>query len=116
MALGKQAKVLSRSQLNGALGYVAKTRYPKRNQVIFLLSHKAGLRAKEIASVTWSMLTSPDGEVGRAIELRNSASKGKSGRMIPLNARATRCTDTVTRGRAENIVPLLTSLRLNGRR
>ena len=53
MALGKQAKVLSRAQIDGALGYIAKTRHPVRNRVIFLLSAKAGLRAKVIASLTW---------------------------------------------------------------
>ena len=86
MALGKQAKVLSKGQIDGALGYIAKTRHPVRNQVIFLLSAKAGLRAKEIASLTWDMVTDADGEVGRAIHLRNVASKGRSGRVIPLNA------------------------------
>ena len=49
MALGKQAKVLSKGQIDGALGYIAKTRHPVRNRVIFLLSAKAGFRAKEIA-------------------------------------------------------------------
>ena len=86
MALGKQAKVLSRAQIDGALGYIAKTRHPVRNRVIFLLSAKAGLRAKEIASLTWDMVTDADGEIGRGIHLRNEASKGRSGRIIPLNA------------------------------
>lgn len=85
MALGKQAKVLSRAQIDGALGYIAKTRHPVRNRVIFLLSAKAGLRAKEIASLTWDMVTDADGKVGRAIHLTNAASKGRSGRIIPLN-------------------------------
>jgi integrase/recombinase XerD len=86
MALGKQAKVLSRAQVDGVLGYIAKTRYPTRNRVIFLLSAKAGLRAKEIASLTWTMVTNADGEIGRAIHVQNVASKGRSGRIIPLNA------------------------------
>jgi len=85
MALGKQAKALSRAQVEGALCYVARTRYPLRNRVILLLSVKAGLRAKEIASLTWDMVTSADGEVGDAIHLRDVASKGRSGRVIPLN-------------------------------
>ena len=33
MALGKQAKVLSKGQIDGALGYIAKTRHPVRNRV-----------------------------------------------------------------------------------
>jgi integrase len=85
MPLGKQAKTLTRAQVDAALGYLANTRYPVRNRVILLLSVKAGLRAKEIASVTWDMATDPDGNVGRAIHLRDGASKGRSGRVIPIN-------------------------------
>ena len=85
MSLGKQAKTLSKGQADAVLGYLAKTRWPKRNRVIFLLSAKAGLRAKEIAHLTWWMVNDPQGEVGRAMCLLDSASKGKSGRMIPLS-------------------------------
>jgi integrase/recombinase XerD len=85
MALGKQAKTLSKAQIEGALGYLARTRYPLRNRVIFLLSVKAGLRAKEIASLTWEMVTKADNEIGDAIHLPDVASKGRSGRVIPLN-------------------------------
>src|SRR2546421_354388 len=85
MALGKQAKTLSKGQIEAVLGYLAKTRHPIRNRLIFLLSAKAGLRAKEIARLTWWMTNDAQGEIGRAICLQDSASKGKSGRMIPLN-------------------------------
>ena len=85
MSLGKQAKTLSKGQIEATLGYLAKTRYPVRNRVIFLLSIKAGLRAKEIAFLTWEMITDGDGEIGRAIHLQDKASKGRSGRIIPLN-------------------------------
>ena len=85
MALGKQAKTLSKGQIDGALGYLARTRRPKRNRVILLLSVKAGFRAKEIASLTWDMVTGSNGEIGDAIHLRDSASKGRSGRVVPLN-------------------------------
>jgi integrase len=57
-----------------------------RNRVILLLSVKAGLRAKEIASLKWVMVTGADGKIGRAIHLPDSASKGRSGRVLPLNA------------------------------
>jgi integrase len=67
------------------LAYVEKTRHPLRNRVIFLLSVKAGLRAKEIAFLKWAMVTGADGKVGRVIHLPDSASKGRSGRVIPLN-------------------------------
>ena len=85
MSFGKQAKTLSKGQIEATLGYLAKTRYPIRNRVIFLLSIKAGLRAKEIALLTWEMITDASGEIGKAIHLQDKASKGRSGRVIPLN-------------------------------
>lgn len=85
MALGKQAKTLTKGQVDGALGYLATTRHAVRNRVIFLLSVKAGFRAKEIAGLTWDMVTNAGGEVGMAIQLRDVASKGRSGRVVPIN-------------------------------
>jgi integrase/recombinase XerD len=86
MALGKQAKTLSPKQIEVAMSYLATTRHGLRNQVIFLLSTKAGLRAIEIASLTWSMVVDASGELGSSINLTNDASKGsKGGRFIPMN-------------------------------
>lgn len=86
MALGKQAKTLTPKQIEVALAYFATTRYGLRNRVIFLMSVKAGLRAKEIAALTWSMVVDASGQLGTAINLTNDASKGKSGgRVIPMN-------------------------------
>ena len=47
--------------------------------------NREGLRAKEIANLQWSMILTPEVEVGGAIYLTNDASKGRSGRVIPLN-------------------------------
>ena len=85
MSLGKQAKILSKGQVEAVLSYLTTTRHPERDRVIFLLSLKAGLRAKEIASLQWSMVTDAEGKLSDAIHLPNSASKGRSGRVIPLN-------------------------------
>jgi integrase/recombinase XerD len=85
LPLGKQAKVLTKGQIEAVLAYLDKSRHPIRNRVIFLLSIKAGLRAKEIACLTWDMLTDARGNIGGAIHLRDDASKGRSGRVIPLN-------------------------------
>lgn len=86
MSLAKQAKTLSRAQVDAVLGYLSTTRHSGRNRVILLLSIRAGLRAKEIASMTWDMVTGSDGEVGSSIHLTNNASKGSSGgRVIPLS-------------------------------
>jgi integrase len=85
--LGKQAKILSEPQISAALSAVASRRYPLRDAVMVLLSVRAGLRAKEIALVTWGMVTDVQGEVGTAIALLNEASKGRrGGRVIPMSA------------------------------
>ena len=85
MSLGKQAKPLSKGQIEAVLGYLTRTRHPTRNRLIFLLSIKAGLRAREIALLTWRMVTDAQGDIGWAIVLQDHASKGRSGRIIPLN-------------------------------
>ena len=86
MAQGKQAKVLTERQIQKALRYTQTTRYPERDRVVFMLSIKAGLRAKEIAFLTWPMVTDAEGNVADVIALENKASKGRNGgRTIPLN-------------------------------
>ncbi|EME67578.1 hypothetical protein H261_22803 [Paramagnetospirillum caucaseum] len=52
---------------------------------MFLLSAKAGMRAKEIACVRWSMVLTATGEVGDMIHLEDKATKRASGRSIPIN-------------------------------
>lgn len=85
MALGKQAKVLSKQQIDLVYSFLSMTQDVDRNRLIFLLSTKAGLRAKEIADLRWSMVLDADGNVVDQLSLENRASKGSSGRVIPLN-------------------------------
>jgi integrase/recombinase XerD len=80
---GKQAKILSGTDVNDLLIFASCTRHPLRNRVIVLLAAKAGLRAAEIASLTWDMVLDPTGDVGSVIELRDAAAKNGSGRLIP---------------------------------
>lgn len=84
--IGKQAKVISTDQLRALLAWLAQRRNADRNRLIVLLSFKAGLRAKEIASLKWSMVLNANGDIGTHLHLTNRASKGKSGRIIPLNS------------------------------
>lgn len=85
MALGKQAKTLSKAQVEAVSSYLGSLRHGLRNRTVFLLSVRAGLRAKEIAQLRWTMILGSDGEVGDTINLTDDASKGRSGRVIPLN-------------------------------
>ena len=82
---GRQAKILSDRQVESLLLFASSTRNPDRDKLIVLLSVKAGLRAAEIAKLTWEMVFDPSGEIGRVIELRNRAAKKGSGRLIPLH-------------------------------
>jgi integrase len=82
---GKQAKILSVDNLDDLLLFAETSRHPLRNKVIVLLSAKAGLRAGEIARLTWAMVTDPTGGIGTVLELPDRAAKNRSGRVIPLH-------------------------------
>ena len=87
MALGKQAKTLTDKQMKFVLSYIADTRDPLRNKVMFLLSVDAALRACEIASVEWSMVCNADSELTDEIRLQDKSSKGRSGGVVYMSAR-----------------------------
>src|SRR5260370_3641663 len=76
---GRQAKTLSANDIKDLLVYASCTRHPLRNQVMVLLSAKAGLRAGEIANLTWHMV------IRGLIELADAAAKKCSGRSIPVH-------------------------------
>ncbi len=84
---GRQAKILTEGQLSAALRAAGKTRYPARDKAILLLSAKAGLRAAEIAGLTWPMLTDAEGRLSQHIALSNHIAKKGSGRLIPIHPR-----------------------------
>jgi len=81
--LAKQAKTLTEAQVKAVVNTVKDT--PMTHAMV-LLSLKAGLRAKEVASLTWAMACDAEGNLGDVIALQNVASKGKrGGRVIPMN-------------------------------
>ena len=85
MGIGKQSKVLNKSQIEMVSNYLRSKRNGLRNQTIFLLSVKVGLRSKEISQLSWKEVCNSDGEIDDYINLTNKTSKGKSGRIIPLH-------------------------------
>jgi integrase/recombinase XerD len=73
---------------------------------MFLLSMKAGLRAKEMASLTWAMVTDAQGEVAEVLHVPNRASKGKTGgRTIPLHSDLQAALVTLQTARADMATP-----------
>jgi integrase len=83
---GKQAKTLSTDHIDDLLFFAERSRHPLRNRLVVLLSVKAGLRAAEIAKLSWDMILDPSGEVGATIELQDRIAKKGGGRSVPLHA------------------------------
>jgi len=82
---GRQAKILSKDSCDDLLVFASTTRHPLRDRLIVLLSVKAGLRAAEIANLTWEMVLTPAADIGPAIELHDCAAKKSGGRLIPIH-------------------------------
>jgi integrase len=82
---GRQAKILSKDNADDLLVFASTTQHPLRNRLIVLLSVKAGLRAAEIANLTWAMVLTPSAEIGPAIELHDRVAKKSGGRLIPIH-------------------------------
>jgi integrase/recombinase XerD len=82
---GKQAKTLSTDHIDDLLFFAERTRHPLRNRLIVLLSVKAGLRAAEIAKLSWDMVLDPSRAIGRTLALRDQIAKKRGGRNIPIH-------------------------------
>lgn len=107
---GKQAKILSSDHIEDLLFFTDRSRYPGRNRLIVLLSVRAGLRAAEIAKLTWEMVLEPDGSVGSVIELQDRIAKKRGGRSIPLHADVRATLNAMARG-CERKGPIIRSER-----
>jgi integrase len=83
--LGRQAKILSAKVQKRALAHVSRHPDAVRDRVIVLLSIRAGLRAGEIARLTWGMALDHDGRISATLDVRSSIAKKGSGRRIPLH-------------------------------
>lgn len=97
MKVGR-AKVLTTDQFDEVLSYVHKTSSASLRDVAMLaMSFKAGLRAKEIALLSWSDVTDAAGNVGResidpvsggitvVFEVPARAAKGGHSRTVPMH-------------------------------
>ena len=87
VGFSKQAAYLSEKQVKNAIARMNDYKHSLRNKVIIELTLYAGLRAIEVASLRWEHLLNEDGEIGEVIKLTNDASKGRSGGLVPLNAK-----------------------------
>lgn len=81
--LGKQAKTLAPASFERVLSRVKLGAFPERDLVVVLLSVRAGLRACEIANLTWGMVLDPKGRVAETMDIRSVIAKKQSGRRVP---------------------------------
>jgi len=83
-----KAKMLIPKEITAVLAHVGmESRYPERDRVMVLLSVRAGLRASEIAGLSWQHVLTADGTaVADDIDLPRQITKGeKRARVIPVH-------------------------------
>lgn len=83
----RQAQTLNEAHLRRVLHYCRSRRHPIRDQTIILVSFYAGLRAKEIASLTVGDVFDDEGAVRAQFILKAAQSKGGKTRTVYLNQR-----------------------------
>lgn len=79
------ARVLEPEDVERLLALTTDTRHPARNRLIVLLSFKAGLRACEIAGLTWPMVLKTNGRISDHLAISRNIAKYGSGRRIPMH-------------------------------
>jgi integrase/recombinase XerD len=80
-----QAKTLTKEELARVLDYIDTRRFAKRNRVMMLLTHLAGLRIGEVACLRWSDVINTDGTVKEEIRLLPNMTKGRHARTVFVN-------------------------------
>ena len=83
----KQAKTLTERDMKTVLSYCSTRRYAARDRAIVLVSHLAGLRAKEIAALTIANVIADDGNIREEFTLSPQQTKGSKSRRVFLCAK-----------------------------
>lgn len=113
--IGQPAKVLRPNDVRRALAWAGRRRHGPRNRTMILLSVKAGLRAGEIAALTWAMVTDSSGHIGHMIELPGGCAKYGSGRRIPIHDELRRALGVLRKYCREANGPVISSERAGKR-
>ncbi len=83
----KQARVLTQTEIKRVLVYCNGTRYAQRNRLAVLLSHYAGLRVGEIATLTWEQLLDVNGSIRSQFYLAAADTKSNEARLVHVNTK-----------------------------
>ena len=79
------ARVLEPWDVRRLLVHAQGQRHHLRNKVIIMLSFKAGLRACEIAGLTWPMVLKSNGRISEQLRVSRHIAKCGSGRNLPMH-------------------------------
>lgn len=82
--------MLTDAELKRVLAVIVQGKHPARNRILVLLSHYAGLRVGEIATLTWGDLLEPSGDVVRQFLLKAAHTKTNEARTVPVSAKLVR--------------------------
>lgn len=83
----KQAKVLSSEELKRVMAICVTMRNGKRNRLMLMLSHYAGMRVGEIASLEWGDVLDRNLRPKTMFYLKAENTKAKEARQVHLNAK-----------------------------
>ena len=79
------ARVLEPADVRRLITHAKQRRHELRDKTIILLSFFAGLRACEIAGITWPMVLRTDGCIADHLSISKHIAKYGSGRRVPLH-------------------------------
>ena len=86
----KQAKTLTPQELRRVLDFIATRPHALRNRVMLLMTHYAGMRVGEVASLRYVDVADTDGQLRDEIRLDAAQTKGRHGRVVFVNAKLKR--------------------------
>ena len=82
-----QARALNAAEMEQVLTHVNAGRHAHRNRCFILLTHLAGMRVGEVASLRWVDVLTADGHIKEEIRLLPEMTKGKHARTVFISTR-----------------------------
>ena len=82
-----QARALGAAEMEQVLEHVNAGRHAHRNRCFILLTHLAGLRVGEVASLRWMDVMTADGHIKDEVRLLPEMTKGKHARTVFISTR-----------------------------
>jgi integrase/recombinase XerD len=82
-----QARALNAAEMEQVLAHVNACRHAHRNRCFILLTHLAGMRVGEVASLRWVDVLTADGHIKEEIRLLPEMTKGKHARTVFISTR-----------------------------